>query len=123
MKKDEGRADSHKTSSTKSSISSHDKGLKKKKKKKKKKNGSASSVDHSVASLDKGLDKKKKKGAPREVLEGAPPDLKLRMLASTSRAERLDAAKAELERQKAELAAKASLKSALSGLSWGDEDP
>ena len=56
-------------------------------------------------------------------LEGAPPDLKLRMLASTSRAERLDAAKAELERQKAELAAKASLKSALSGLSWGDEDP
>ena len=53
-------------------------------------------------------------------LEGAPPDVKLKMLASTSRAERLAAARGELERQKAELAAKASLKSL--NLSWGDDD-
>ena len=53
-------------------------------------------------------------------LEGAPPDVKLKMLASTSRAERLAAARGELERQKAELAAKASLKSL--NLSGGDDD-
>jgi len=52
-------------------------------------------------------------------LEGASPDVKLKMLASTSRADRLDAAKTELERQRAELAAKASLKSL--NLSWDPE--
>jgi len=52
-------------------------------------------------------------------LEGANPALKLKMLASTSRAERLATATSELERQRAELAAKASLKSL--GLTWGDE--
>lgn len=52
-------------------------------------------------------------------LEGAPADVKLKMLASTSRGERLAAARAELERQRAELAAKASLKSL--NLSWGDD--
>lgn len=51
-------------------------------------------------------------------LEGAPVDVKLKMLASTKREERLAAAKAELERQKAELAAKASLKSL--NLQWGE---
>ena len=40
--------------------------------------------------------------------------------AIASRAERLAAARGELERQKAELAAKASLKSL--NLSWGDDD-
>ena len=58
-------------------------------------------------------------GVPAVGLEGANPALKLKMLASTSRAERLATATSELERQRAELAAKASLKSL--GLKWGDE--